>query len=117
MAGRYPLGPSTLRKTLVAAFKAAGVESHTGVGWTRATVATLARKGGQDLESVRTQLGHKDAKVTLAHYDESQLREAAELDRSRALARVLDGVLGDYKTITADARFTLDLEQDDLVSH
>lgn len=117
VTGRYPLGPSTLRKVLVAAFTAAGVEVRTGVGWTRATVATLARKGGEDVASVQRQLGHQDERTTLAHYDESQLREKAEWERQRALVAVLDGALDGHLSVTLTPQITPDSETGDLVTH
>jgi len=117
MPGRYPLGPSSLRKVLVAAFTAAGVEPKTGVGWTRATVATLARKGGEDVASVQKQLGHQDERTTLAQYDESQLREKAEWARQRALVAVLDGVLDGERKDRTVSEITLDSSEGDFVSH
>jgi len=94
---RRALGPTSLRRQMEAACRAAGLSLRTTAGWTRAQAATLAREAGTPLGVVSGMLGHVDGQITLAHYDESGAAAGERWEARQKAGAVLDEVLGGGK--------------------
>lgn len=90
---RQPLTKDALRKRLRKACRPAEISPRGGLGWLRHQAATLASASGQGIQGVALGLGHVDAKMVGATYDESA-RATEERWRARSeLGARIDALL------------------------